>query len=371
MRILLTGGGTAGHINPAIAIADTVKNRMPHAEIAFVGTPNGMEKRLVSEADYPMYPIRMQGFSRSLSPRNIQTAFLALTSPYAARKILEEFSPSLVIGTGGYVSWPLLRAAATAGIPTALHESNAVPGLTTKKLAPYMDALWLNFRETAAYLPPRCVSPTHTGNPLRRDFSQVSRAAARKELGLQKEDFFILSFGGSRGAERINEAALHFMKEELPKDPTVFHLHATGEKHYEACRSALGQTQSGRARLVPYISKMATYMAAADIVVCRAGAMTLSELALCGKCAVLIPSPHVAGDHQRKNALLFQKRHAACMIEESELPRNKFGEIVFSLRSGRSKRAEMEKNIQKMAIRDANEVIWGEIEQLAKKRRQI
>jgi UDP-N-acetylglucosamine--N-acetylmuramyl-(pentapeptide) pyrophosphoryl-undecaprenol N-acetylglucosamine transferase len=157
MRLLLTGGGTAGHINPAIAIADTVKRKLPHACIAFVGTPNGMEKRLVEEAGYPMYPIRMQGFTRTLSLHNIRTAYLALTSPRAAKKILEEFSPSLVIGTGGYVSWPLLRAAASVGIPTALHESNALPGLTTRRLAPYMDALWLNFCETAAHWPPRCV----------------------------------------------------------------------------------------------------------------------------------------------------------------------------------------------------------------------
>jgi UDP-N-acetylglucosamine--N-acetylmuramyl-(pentapeptide) pyrophosphoryl-undecaprenol N-acetylglucosamine transferase len=220
-------------------------------------------------------------------------------------------------------------------------------------------------------LPPRCVSPKHTGNPLRSDFSKVSRTTARQELGLKKEDFFILSFGGSRGAERLNDAILYFIKKVLPEHPSLCLLHATGEKHYASCRSALGGAQNGRGSILPYISKMATYMSAADVVICRAGAMTLSELALCGKCAILIPSPHVAGDHQRKNALLFENAHAACIIEENDLPQNKLEKVALSLFNDKQKRAIMEKNIQKMAVLNANEVIWGEIEQLVKKHGQI
>ena len=370
MRVLLSGGGTAGHINPAIAIADLIKKHDPHAEIAFVGTPDGMENRLVTAAGYPMHHIRVRGFSRSFSPRNAEALLLAVTSPIKARGLISDFAPNLVIGTGGYVCWPTLRAAAALGIPCALHESNAVPGLTVRRLAPYMDGIWLNFKEAASYLPSGCVEPVITGNPLRTGFLQMTREEAKSKLGFAKEDVLLLSFGGSLGAERLNEAMLRIMKHAEKRSSPLKIVHACGTKHYSACRAKFG-ADTAKSKLLPYIDNMPQYMAAADIVICRAGAMTVSELALCGKCAVLIPSPHVAGDHQRKNALLFQKRHAACMIEEDELPQNKFGKIAFSLRSDRHKRAEMEKNIQKMAIRDANEVILGEIEQLAKKRGQI
>lgn len=367
MRILLTGGGTAGHINPAIAIADIIKKREPSAEVAFVGTPDGMEGRLVKEAGYPMYTVRVQGFRRSLSPQNIRAAWLAATSPRAAKKILEEFRPSLVIGTGGYVSWPLLRAAAKVGIPTALHESNAIPGLTTRKLAPYMDALWLNFKETAKELPARCVSPIQTGNPLRQGFSAVSREAAREELGLREKDFLILSFGGSRGAELLNDAVLRFMQEDIPRHPRLYHVHATGEKHFEACRQRLGGAAAGRARILPYISKMEIYLPAADIVVCRAGAMTLSELALCGKCTILVPSPHVAKDHQRKNAAVFASSRAARIIEESDLPGDKLRNCIFELRNSPKTRIFMQNAIKKFAFPHANEAIYRQIQLLAKK----
>jgi UDP-N-acetylglucosamine--N-acetylmuramyl-(pentapeptide) pyrophosphoryl-undecaprenol N-acetylglucosamine transferase len=367
MRLLLTGGGTAGHINPAIAIADIVKSREPGAEIAFVGTPDGMEARLVKEAGYPMYTVRVQGFRRSFSPANIKAAWLAITSQGEAKRILEGYKPSLVIGTGGYVSWPLLRAAARMGIPTALHESNAIPGLATRRLSPYMDALWLNFRETAAELPARCVSPTQTGNPLRGSFTTVSRQAARRTLGLTEQDFLLLSFGGSRGAEMLNDAMLRFMREEVDATTNLYHVHATGEKHFDACLQRLGGQVNRRATLLPYISKMDTYLKAADIVVCRAGAMTLSELALCGKCAILVPSPYVAKDHQRKNAALFASRGAACVIEEVDLPSNKLRNLIFELKNDAKRRSGLQKSIKKMAIPNANDIIYREIQLLAKK----
>lgn len=315
-----------------------------------------------------MYTVRVQGFRRSLSPKNIQAAWLAITSPQAAKKILEEFQPSLVIGTGGYVSWPILRAAANAGIPTALHESNAIPGLATRKLAPYMDAIWLNFRETADALPAHCVSPVQTGNPMRRGFSTTTRKAARHELGLSETDFLVLSFGGSRGAELLNEAAIRFMQEEVPGDPHLYHIHATGEKHFEACKQLLKSTADGRARLLPYISKMEVYMSAADIVVCRAGAMTLSELALSGACAILVPSPYVAKDHQRKNADLFVAKHAACVIDEDDLPRNKLRNKIIELKNSTQTRIFMQKAIKKMAVFDSNTILYREIQLLAKKK---
>lgn len=367
MRILLSGGGTAGHINPAIAIAELIKERNNDAVIGFVGTPDGMENKLIAEARYPMYPVHIQGFRRSLSPQNLKSAYLALTAPHAAGKILANFRPQLVIGTGGYVCWPLLRAAASRGIPTALHESNAMPGLTTRKLAPYMDAIWLNFREAAALLPSRCVSPTMTGNPLRRGFSQITREEARKKLGIPETGILVLSFGGSRGAEALNAAVLAFMKAEVPKDPHLYHIHATGEKHYEAACRAVQGIDVTRCRIEPYIAEMSTYLSAADIVICRAGAMTLSELAACGKCAILVPSPFVAKDHQRKNAAVYAKKQAAVVVDECDLPGYKLRNEIISLKNDPKRRFFLQNSIKKLAVKNTNQIIYQEIELLLKK----
>lgn len=366
MRVLLSGGGTAGHINPAIAIADLIKKNDPHAEIAFVGTPEGMENRLVRAAGYPMYHIRVRGLSRSLSPRNLEALFLALTSPIKARSLLSDFSPDLVIGTGGYVCWPTLRAAAAEGIPCALHESNAVPGLTVRRLAPYMDGIWLNFKEAAKYLPNGCVEPIVTGNPIREGFFRSSREEAKARLGLKKEDVLLLSFGGSLGAERLNEAMIRLMKQGEKRESPLKIIHACGSKHYEACRAQLG-SDTEKSKLLSYIENMPLYMAAADMVTCRAGAMTISELALCGRCAILVPSPYVADDHQRKNAEVLAKNQAAFLLEESDLPSNNVEKMIFSLVFDEKKRELFEKNIKSFAKPDSGRIIWTQILKIARK----
>ncbi|MBQ8175168.1 MAG: undecaprenyldiphospho-muramoylpentapeptide beta-N-acetylglucosaminyltransferase [Clostridia bacterium] len=366
MRVLLSGGGTAGHINPAIAIADLIKQNAPHAQIAFVGTPSGMENRLVAAAGYPILHVRVEGLSRSLSARNVRALWFAMTSPARARRILADFSPDLVIGTGGYVCWPILRAAAAAGIPCALHESNAVPGLTTRRLAPHMDGIWLNFEETAKQLPQGCVRPICTGNPLRQSFTRLTREVARKRLALSEKEVLLLSFGGSLGAERLNEAMLRFMKEAQPKASSLTVIHACGIKHYDTCRAAFGEN-TVKSRLFPYIDDMPLYMAAADIVLCRAGAMTISEIALCGKCAILVPSPYVAGDHQRKNAEILVKNHAAFCVEEHDLPDIKLEKTIFSLISDKKRRRACEIAVKKFAKPNSDKIIWEQIQKIRRK----
>ena len=257
MRILLSGGGTAGHINPAIAIAEILLRNRPGTAVAFVGTPGGMEERLLRAAGYPMYPVKAMGFSRSLSPRNLAAAWYALTSPRAARRILADFRPDAVIGTGGYVCYPILRAASGAGIPCALHESNAVPGLTVRKLAPRMDALWLNFAESADALPKTRARIVHTGNPMRAGFSTVSRAQARQEMGLSPDDFMVLSFGGSRGAEPINRAVQEAFPVLFGRIPELFWVHGCGTTHYDAFCAACHPEAFPRARVLPYLEKNA------------------------------------------------------------------------------------------------------------------
>ncbi len=362
MRILLSGGGTAGHVNPAIAIAEIVKAHDPHAAIAFVGTPHGMENRLVRDAGYPIYHVNVHGFSRSLSLRNLGALWLAAVSPLRAKEILREFHPDIVVGTGGYVSWPILRAAAGHGIKTAVHESNAIPGMAVRRLAPLVDEVWLNFLEASQHLPQNSSHFFNVGNPIRAGFQTTSRREARHELGLSEGDFLLLSFGGSLGAEEINRAVLSLAKQLLPAVPRLRMVHAAGRGHYESVRNeATRQRIPERLTILPYIDKMAVYMGAADAVISRAGAMTLSELSLCGKCAILIPSPHVTGNHQYKNAAVFRDARAAALIEESALRKGELTAEVKKLLRDPGLRQTRERAIRRFAKGDAGELILERI----------
>ena len=305
MRVLLTGGGTGGHINPALAIADIIKMNVPDAEIAFVGTERGMENRLIPKEGYPLYHIEIQGLQRSLSLSNFKTAYLVMTSPHKAKKILREFRPDIVIGTGGYVCWPLLQAASSMGIPSMVHESNALPGVAVRQLQNKVDVILTNFEATADLLRAKD-RIVHVGNPLRSGYESVDKMTARKALGIPDSTrFVILSFGGSLGAAKLNEAAVDVMRQFSLTRKDVMHIHAGGSRGYEnAMRLFSGYGLAGNERLVikDYIYNMHQYMAAADLVICRAGAMTLTELAKMKKSAILIPSPNVTDNHQYKNA---------------------------------------------------------------------
>ena len=214
MRVLMTGGGTGGHVNPALAIANTIKQNDPDAVIAYAGTKRGIENKLVPKAGYPMYHVEVRGIKRSLSPSNIKAAYLALTSPIKARKIIKEFKPDLVVGTGGYVSWPIVKAAASMGIPTALHESNAIAGVAVKMLQKSVDRIYLNFEKTGETLTCDRAKLMQVGNPVMGGFSSMSREEARKKLGIpDKYKYIILSYAGSMGAKKVNDAILCLMKE--------------------------------------------------------------------------------------------------------------------------------------------------------------
>ena len=300
MRVLMTGGGTGGHVNPALAIANTIKENNPGAEIAYVGTRHGIESKLVPAAGYPLYYVQIQGIRRSLSLSNLKTAYLTLTSPIKAKKILREFRPDLVIGTGGYVSWPVVKAAASMGIPTALHESNAIAGVAVRMLAKSVDRIYLNFKATGETLP--CPEKhLRVGNPILHPRTLTDRDEARRTLAIpDKYKYFILSYGGSMGAERLNAAVLHLMQEFTAKHPEVYHLHATGSIEKELFGGWFresGLEGCENIRIVEYIYDMPQQMAAADLIICRAGAMTVSELAMARKCAIFIPSPNVTDNH--------------------------------------------------------------------------
>lgn len=368
MRVLMTGGGTGGHVNPAIAIADTIKAHIPTAEIAFVGTKRGIENKLVPAAGYKLYHVDVRGFRRSLSPANIRAAFLALTSPIAAKKLVREFKPDVVVGTGGYVSWPLIVAASKLGVPSAVHESNAVPGLAVRKLVPYVDRIFVNFAVTDEALgaPEKTM---HVGSPLRADFGMISRADARAKLGLPPEcRKYIVSFGGSLGAERVNGAMIELMRDYLAAHPDIYCTHACGAGGYAEVRTAFEEAGLGKYRnleLVEYIYDMPVRMAAADLVVSRSGAITLSELALAKKAALLIPSPNVTDNQQYKNAKVLADADGAVLIEEKDLAPGRICREVAAILDRPARQHELEENIAAFAVPDANEIIFREIAALA------
>jgi undecaprenyldiphospho-muramoylpentapeptide beta-N-acetylglucosaminyltransferase len=367
MRVIFTGGGTGGHLNPAIAIADAVKRIEPNSELLFVGTSRGIENKLVPAAGYKLEHVEIQGLRRSLSLSNIKTLWMTLTSPGKAKKIIREFKPDIAVGTGGFVCWPVIKAASEMGIPTALHESNALPGVAVKMLERYVDIVFTNFEESAKYLhhPEKVI---RVGNPLRGDFSSLDYKTARDKLGITgKYRTFILSCGGSMGAERINDEVLAFMRDYIAAHRDVLHIHASGAIEYEAAKAKFaeyGLEKVPNAQLVEYIYDMPLKMAAADLVINRAGAITLSELALLGKPALIIPSPNVTDNHQYKNAKVLADAGAAVMLQESELAPGVFTSAVENIIGDRMKLASMQANFNRFATKNADLRIYEELKKL-------
>ena len=374
MRVLMTGGGTGGHVYPALAIAELIKMNQPDAQIAFVGTEKGIENRLVPAAGYPLYHIQIQGIRRSLSLSNQKTAYLVMVSPSRAKKIIREFRPDLVIGTGGYVCWPLLKAAASMGIPCMVHESNALPGVAVRQLQRKVDVILTNFAETAELLKVK-EKVVNVGNPLRARCGVIGREDARRQLGIpDSARFVILSFGGSLGAPALNEAAVALMKNAVEESGDMMHIHATGARRYAETRArfeACGLKENERLVLKDYIDDMPLYMAAADLVICRAGAMTLTEVAMMRKPAILIPSPNVTDNHQYKNAKVLADADAAVLIEEKDLTEERLKDAVCRLASDEALRRRMSENIARFAREDVGVRIYKEITALLRQKEVI
>ncbi len=362
MHILFAGGGTAGHINPALAIAGYIKSKHPEAKISYIGTAQKLESRLVPEAGYDFYTIDVAGFSRSLSikgiAKNIVAVKKAITASMRAKKLLKSLKPDLVIGTGGYVSGPVLREAAKLGIKTAIHEQNAFPGVTTKMLAPNVDVIMLAMEEAKKHLKLN-KEPVITGNPVRGEFLNIEKQEARKKLGLSDKPM-ILSFGGSLGARPLNEAVIELIKSHS-KSGKYIHFHSTGKLGYESTIEALkngGVDFTDELRISEYINNMADCMAAADLIIGRAGAITLTEIQAVGRASILIPSPYVAENHQYHNAMTLKSRNAAEVIEEKDLSAEKLINEVETILSSSELSKAMGENAAKSAINNANERIY-------------
>ncbi|MBE6632335.1 MAG: undecaprenyldiphospho-muramoylpentapeptide beta-N-acetylglucosaminyltransferase [Ruminococcaceae bacterium] len=369
MNVLMTGGGTGGHVNPAISMADIIKRNQKDANIAFVGTSRGIENKLVPKAGYELYHVEVRGISRSLSPKNIKALWLAFTSVIKAKKLVKSFKPDIVIGTGGYVSWPIIKAAASLGVPTVLHESNAVPGFAVKMLEGSVDKLLINFEETKKFLkhPERAV---RVGNPIKSDFSILTKTEAREKLGIfDRYKYVLLSYGGSMGAERVNEEILKVMDSFTRKHPEILHIHATGSIEYEIASAEfkrLGLDKCDNIELYEYIFDMPLKMAAADLVICRAGAMTLTELAEMRKPSVLIPSPNVTNNHQYKNAKVLKDGGAAELIEEKDLSGDALEKLIAEMIFNDDLLNEKSENLSAFAVKGTDKLIYNELMELVK-----
>ena len=374
MKILFAGGGTAGHINPALAIAGYVREKEPDTQILYVGAKGGMEERLVPQAGYDFAGITISGFQRKPSlqnlKKNLKTVVHLFTSTAESKKILQRFRPDICVGTGGYVAGPVIREAMHMHIPSVIHEQNAFPGVTNKALSKNADRVMLANGDAQKYMErgARCVV---TGNPVRMAVIRANRTAARRKLKLDNRPV-ILSFGGSLGARKINEAVADMMADTAKID-RFQHIHAYGK--YGAWfpdllrEKGVVLEEHPNLDIRPYIDDMPDCLAAADLVICRAGAITLSELQAKGRAALIIPSPNVAENHQYYNAMSMVNRGAAEILEEKDLSGAALIARVQKLFADPAAIPSLAENAGKMAILDTNERIYQIIKEVLAERR--
>lgn len=362
MKVIMTGGGTGGHIYPAIAIADKIKRKHPEAEILFVGTLRGMEKDLVPRNGYEIRFITVSGFHRKQLWKNIETARDLMKGSKETKKILDDFQPDLVIGTGGYVCGPVVRAAHKRGIPTYIHEQNAFPGMTNKMLEKYVDRVFISFEEAGEYF--KCKEKlVVTGNPIRKSFLGGSFTNYRQKLDIDEKDFVVLCFGGSLGAGKINSTMVK-VAEVLADQAYTKLCFITGRVHYDSIKEQLrdkGLEACEAIRLMPYVDNMHEYLCSADLIISRSGALTVSEITACGKASVLIPSPNVTGNHQYFNAKVVSDKGGAVLLEEKDLTSEKLTSIIMRLRSNREALNSMSRASESVGRFDAVDLIYDHL----------
>jgi UDP-N-acetylglucosamine--N-acetylmuramyl-(pentapeptide) pyrophosphoryl-undecaprenol N-acetylglucosamine transferase len=344
MRLLFAGGGTGGHIYPAVSIAKAVKARYPEAEILFVGAERGMETDLVPREGFRLETIRVVGLARRNPVAALRSLVLAAQGLIRGRRIVREFQPDVAVGTGGYVSGPAILAAALGSVPVLIHEQNAFPGLTTRALSRYATVVAVNFPEAIDRLP-RARRTAVTGQPIRPDFYRVEREAARRLLQIPADAEVIMSVGGSGGALRINQAVLQAAEQLLAQENRLL-LQITGRRDYEQVKAraeqlALSPAVRLRWRIIPFMYEMPEALGAADLVISRAGASTLEEVAAVGVPALIIPSPNVTDNHQEHNANSLARRGAAVVIRDSLLDHRTLLENVNAILGDAAKRAAM------------------------------
>jgi len=370
MKVLVAGGGTGGHVYPAIAIANELRHRHPDWQIEFAGRHNQIEGRAVPAAGYTIHNLHVSGYERFY---NLWEKALVIGRLVIAMKdsfvLLHKIKPDIVIGTGGYISGPITMAAALKGIPTLVSEQNVIPGFTIKTLSKVVDTVCIPFSEAREHMakPEKCVL---TGNPVRREFGLFTREMARKSLGIGENQKFIFSMGGSLGAASINEAVSEMILRKA-EDKSFYFIHVTGKGDYEDVISKLkekgfDQDRYDNVKILSFTEDMPMMLNAADMVISRSGAMSLSEINYVGVPAIYVPYPYAVHDHQTKNAMFSVKNNAAVLIEDDRLTSDMLISCIEDILSDEEKASEMRANSKAIGITNSSELIALEVEKLLK-----
>lgn len=355
MKIAISGGGTGGHIYPALSFIREVKKLHPDCEVLYIGTKEGLESKIVPRENIPFQTIHITGFKRKLSFENIKTVARFIKGVRDSKKILKQFNPDLVIGTGGYVCGPVVFAAYKLKIPTIIHEQNSIPGLTNKFLSKYVDKVAISFPESATFFPKEKV--VLTGNPRGSEVLGKNGILGKESVGLDKEKHSVLIFGGSRGARPINEAVLEMLPSIKNRDYQI--LYITGEVHYEQVMKEVEKLGTiPNVKIFPFLHNMPDVLSGMDLVVARAGATTIAELTSLGVPSILIPSPYVTNNHQEKNARALVEKNAAKMLLEKHLSGATLLKEIDSIINHSEKLQEMKEASRKLGIQDAGERLY-------------
>lgn len=366
MKVMLSGGGTGGHIYPAISIANRIKDEYPDVEILFVGTEKGIESEIVPKNGFELKTVTVQGFNRKIDLENIKRVFRLFKGMEQARRVIKKFKPDVVIGTGGYVSGPVLFNASMKKIPTIVHEQNSFPGVTNKILAKTVTKVLTSFEDSHKRFPESTRDKlVFTGNPVRKEILIARKDNARKNLGISEDKKMVLCYGGSGGSRKINNAMKLLIMNMVNED--VAFVFATGTKFYDEFIEEIGNMNlKPYQKVVPYLEDMANALAASDLVIGSAGAISLAEITALGKPSVIIPKAYTAENHQEYNAKSIEKQGGGVCILEKELTPEKLNTTVFKLLGDREALIDMSRASKDIGKPEAIDLIFDEVMKIVK-----
>ncbi len=361
MKVLLSGGGTGGHVYPAIAIANKIKEENPEAEIIFVGTEKGIESEIVPKYGYELKTVTVQGFKRKIDFDNVKRVFKLFKGLEQSRKLVKKFKPDVVIGTGGYVSGPVLFNSAMNKVPTIVHEQNSFPGVTNKILSKMVTKVLTSFEDSHVRFPKESRNKlVLTGNPVRKEILVSKKNISRRKLGIQEDKKMILCYGGSGGSRKINDSMKLVIRNLVNED--VAFIYATGKNFYESFINDISDLElKPYQKVVPYLEDMATALAACDVVIGSAGAISLAEITALGKPSIIIPKAYTAENHQEYNAKSIESKGAGIAILEKDLTPEKLNETVFKLLGNRELLIDMSNASKEIGKPEAIDIIYKEV----------